>query len=82
MVYRNDGQEFGGSIYQKVNDKLQTGVQLAWTAGNNATRFGLGCKYSLDDDASVSVSEHVIVNSITMLNGLKFMGLFFLWFII
>lgn len=50
----NDGQEFGGSIYQKVNDKLQTGVQLSWTAGNNATRFGLGCKYILDSDASVN----------------------------
>jgi len=50
----NDGQEFGGTIYQKVNDKLQTGVQLAWTTGSNATRFGLGCKYALDDDASIS----------------------------
>lgn len=50
----NDGQEFGGSIYQKVNDKLQTGVQLAWTTGNNATRFGLGCKYTVDNDSSFS----------------------------
>jgi voltage-dependent anion channel protein 2 len=50
----NDGQEFGGSIYQKVNDQLETAVQLSWTAGNNATRFSLGCKYKLDDDASFS----------------------------
>ncbi len=50
---RNDGQEFGGALYQKVNANLETGVQLAWTAGSNATRFGLGCKYQLDDDSAV-----------------------------
>lgn len=49
----NDGQEFGGSVYQKVNDKLESGVLLAWTAGSNATRFGLGCIYKLDRDSSL-----------------------------
>lgn len=49
----NDGQEFGGSLYQKVNDKLQTGVQLSWQTGTNLTRFGLGCVYALDEDTSV-----------------------------
>jgi len=49
----NDGQEFGGALYQKVNPNLETGVQLAWTAGSNATRFGLGCKYQLDSDSCV-----------------------------
>ncbi|KAG1679754.1 Voltage-dependent anion-selective channel protein 2 [Nymphon striatum] len=48
----NDGQEFGGSIYQRVNSQLETGIQLAWQAGSNNTRFGLGCKYQLDRDAS------------------------------
>ena len=52
-IIRNDGQEFGGALYQKVNHNLETGVQLAWTAGSNATRFGLGCKYQLDDDSAV-----------------------------
>jgi hypothetical protein len=51
--FSNDGQEFGGALYQKVNSNLETGVQLAWTAGSNATRFGLGCKYQLDDDSAV-----------------------------
>lgn len=50
----NDGTEFGGSIYQKVNDKMETAVNLAWTAGSNNTRFGIAAKYQLDDDASVS----------------------------
>uniref|UniRef100_A0A8B9PC84 Non-selective voltage-gated ion channel VDAC3 n=1 Tax=Apteryx owenii TaxID=8824 RepID=A0A8B9PC84_APTOW len=37
----NDGTEFGGSIYQKVNNKVETSVNLAWTAGSNNTRFGI-----------------------------------------
>ncbi|XP_064886070.1 voltage-dependent anion-selective channel protein 1 isoform X2 [Columba livia] len=50
----NDGTEFGGSIYQKVNDKLETAVNLAWTAGNSNTRFGIAAKYQIDQDASFS----------------------------
>jgi hypothetical protein len=49
----NDAQEFGGSIYHKVNNDLETGVMLSWTAGNNATRFGLGAKYVVNEDATV-----------------------------
>lgn len=49
----DDGQEFGGSIYQKVSSKLDTGIQLNWSAGANNTRFGIGCKYNLDNDACV-----------------------------
>jgi len=49
----NDGQEFNGSVYQRVNDKLESGIHLAWTSGNNATRFGLGCIYKLDSDSSL-----------------------------
>lgn len=54
--FRNDGQEFGASVYQKVNENLETGVQLAWSAGNNATTFGLGCVYSIDSDTSLRVN--------------------------
>nr|DBA15392.1 TPA: hypothetical protein GDO54_004613 [Pyxicephalus adspersus] len=50
----NDGSEFAGSIYQKVSDKLETSVNLAWTAGNNSTRFGIATKYQLDSNASIS----------------------------
>ncbi|XP_063067694.1 voltage-dependent anion-selective channel protein 2-like [Engraulis encrasicolus] len=50
----NDGTEFGGSIYHKVNDQLETAVTLAWTAGSNNTRFGVAAKYALDKDASIS----------------------------
>ncbi|XP_039235161.1 voltage-dependent anion-selective channel protein 2 isoform X1 [Pipra filicauda] len=51
----NDGSEFGGSIYQKVSDHLETAVNLAWTAGSNSTRFGIAAKYKLDSTASISL---------------------------
>ncbi len=57
IFLRNDGTEFGGSIYQKVNEQLETAVNLAWTAGNSNTRFGIAAKYQIDSDASFSVSN-------------------------
>ncbi|XP_064601250.1 voltage-dependent anion-selective channel protein 2-like [Liolophura sinensis] len=50
----NEGTEFGGSIYQRVNSDLETGVSLSWAAGTNVTRFALGAKYTVDKDASFS----------------------------
>ncbi|XP_068168009.1 voltage-dependent anion-selective channel protein 3 isoform X2 [Antennarius striatus] len=50
----NDGTEFNGSIYQTVNSNLEMAVQLAWTAGSNNTQFGIGAKYQLDKDTSLS----------------------------
>ncbi|KAB7502838.1 Voltage-dependent anion-selective channel protein 2 [Armadillidium nasatum] len=52
-TYANDGAEFGGSLYHKVNRDLEGAVDLAWSAGSNTTRFSIGCKYSLDKEASV-----------------------------
>jgi len=49
----NDGQVFGGSVYQKVNSNLETGINLGWTASKNETSFGIGCKYALDKTASL-----------------------------
>lgn len=49
----NDGQEFAGSIFQKCSDKIDVGVQLSWTSGTNNTKFGLGTKYQLDQDAAL-----------------------------
>lgn len=49
----NDGREFGGSIYQRCSDRLETGVQLSWASGSNATKFGIAAKYDLDKDACV-----------------------------
>ena len=47
----NDGQTFGGTVYQRVNPQLETGINLGWQG--NSTNFGVGCKYNLDRDASV-----------------------------
>lgn len=49
----DDGQEFGGSIYQKVSPQMETGINMSWSSGSNNTRFGIGCKYDLDAEACV-----------------------------
>jgi len=48
------GQEFSGSVHQKVSDDLEAAVNLSWASGSGNTNFGLGAKYKLDNDASFS----------------------------
>ncbi|CAK8679032.1 non-selective voltage-gated ion channel VDAC2-like [Clavelina lepadiformis] len=50
----NDASEFGGSIYQSINKDLATGIQLAWTAGQSNTRFGVAAKYNVDSEATLN----------------------------
>lgn len=52
-TYANDGAEFGGSLYHKINPELEGSVDLAWSAGSNTTRFAIGCKFALDKDAAL-----------------------------
>jgi len=66
----NDSNEVGGSVYQRINDRLETGVQLAWTAGSNQTRFALASKYQLDPQTVVGAK----VNNICQV-GLSFQQL-------
>jgi len=49
----DNGKEFGGSIYQKVSDKLDCGVSMKWTSGSADTLFGVGAKFALDKDTSL-----------------------------
>jgi len=56
----NDANEVGGSVYQRINDRLETGVQLAWTAGSNQTRFAFASKYQLDHQTVVGVKVNNI----------------------
>ncbi|XP_066137649.1 voltage-dependent anion-selective channel-like [Euwallacea fornicatus] len=49
----DDGQEFGGSVYQKINPQLETGISLNWSSGSSNTKFGIGAKYDLDSEASL-----------------------------
>jgi hypothetical protein len=45
----NEGTEFAGSVYQKVNKNLDMGVQLTWNTGSSNTRFGIAAKYTPDN---------------------------------
>lgn len=48
----NDGTEFSGSIHQKVNDKLDLGINLSYATGSSVTRFGVAGKYCVDNDTT------------------------------
>jgi hypothetical protein len=48
-------------------NEVETGVQLAWTAGSNQTRFALASKYQLDPQTVVAAK----VNNICQV-GLSF----------
>ncbi|XP_071952278.1 non-selective voltage-gated ion channel VDAC2-like [Antedon mediterranea] len=48
----NEGSDFSGSVYQKVSDNLESAINVGWTSGTNATRFAVGCKYTIDGDSS------------------------------
>ncbi|XP_032803321.1 non-selective voltage-gated ion channel VDAC2-like [Petromyzon marinus] len=49
-----DGVEFSGSYFQRVSERLDTAVRLAWSAGAPHPRFTLGGTYKIDQNASVS----------------------------
>lgn len=53
FFFSNDGKQFAGSIYQKVNPQLDTGVELSWSSENNDTKFGLASKFTLDKETYV-----------------------------
>lgn len=52
----NDRMEASGSFYQKVNKKLETNVNLAWTAGASNTDLAIAAKYQMDPDAYFSTT--------------------------
>ena len=53
IFHSNEGTDFSGAIYQKVNSKLESAINVGWTSGTNATRFAVGAKYTLDEDSSL-----------------------------
>merc|ERR1712098_128383 len=48
-----NGTDFGGSVYQKVSPKLETGVNLGWSSASSTSSFGIGAKYVLEDGAAI-----------------------------
>ena len=55
----NDGTEFGGSVYQEVNNEGETSVNLAWTAGSNNMCFGIAVEYQLDEKTSTVAKVNI-----------------------
>lgn len=51
-VNLNDWPEFGDSIYQKVNKKLEIAIGLSQTTGKSNTHFRTAVKYQVSPDAS------------------------------
>lgn len=47
-----DEREFIGTIYHKVSRRLETAVQMEWTAGSNDTKFAIAAKYCPDMDTT------------------------------
>lgn len=49
----DDGQDFNCYIYQRHNEDLETGINVAWSSNTNDTRFGLGCHYRIDSISAI-----------------------------
>lgn len=49
----SDGKEFLGSIYQKINNNLESAMSLTCSSGNSTPIFSLGCLYRMDEDTQI-----------------------------
>ena len=54
-LYRKDEREFVGTVYHKVSRRLETAIQMEWTAGSNDTKFAIAAKYCPDMDTTFRV---------------------------
>ena len=52
---RKDEREFTGTVYHKVSRRLETAIQMEWTAGSNDTKFAVAAKYCPDIDTTLRV---------------------------
>lgn len=55
--FSNQKTDFSGSVYQKVNDSLQSGVSFGWSSKSNETQLAVGCVYKIDDSSSWKVIQ-------------------------
>jgi len=60
-----NGSNFAGSVYQRLSDKLETGVKLSWASNTHATNFGVAAKYKLEGDsfAKFKVDNNSMIGS-------------------
>jgi len=73
----NNGTEFGGNLYHRVNSQLEIAANLNWATGESNTRFGVGAKYDIDRDTVVrgkvnNQSQLGVGLTHTLKPGLKF----------
>jgi hypothetical protein len=78
-TYIKDLQEFGGSIYHKVNSNSEVGIDINWVGTSAATKFALAAKHKLDANshANFTVDNKSIVNlgyTNTVRKGVKLTG--------
>jgi len=62
-MYRKDGSEFAGSVFHRVNSRLETAVHVDWTVASSETKFGVGLKYCPDRDTTL----RVCINALNLL---------------
>jgi len=63
-----DEREFVGTVYHKVSRRLETAVQMEWTAGSNDTKFAIAAKYCPDFDTTYRVCCSSFVSFCKVLN--------------
>jgi len=54
-VLSKDGSEFAGSVFHRINSRLETAVHIDWTVASSETKFGVGAKYCPDRDTTLRV---------------------------
>lgn len=65
-LWRTQKSDFTGSVYQKVNESLQSGVSFGWSVSNNETHLALGCIYKIDDSSSWKVNLESLTSYLTL----------------
>ncbi|XP_050428994.1 voltage-dependent anion-selective channel-like [Adelges cooleyi] len=49
----NDNKLFGGTVYQKLSDQLDLGLQVSWSSENNDSSLAIGSQYQLNKDVKL-----------------------------
>lgn len=44
---------FGGSVFQKLSDQLDLGLQVSWSSESNDSSLSVGTQYQLNNDVKL-----------------------------
>lgn len=53
FLYSADNKIFGGSVFQKLSDQLDLGLQVSWSSENNDSSLAVGTQYQLNKDVKL-----------------------------